>query len=416
MILKVLKYVSLGYTLKTLFVQMRLKLIKSLHRYPTHNLPITQSKSLNRLLGYKQRVVVCHDDTCILQDHPLVDQTQRKEKGIYGSDTRADVGERVLFNIEKNKDATQTQKRFLKNARASCILVHTNFISQRDDGDYDLSSRVYGEANNTCSSEKFHNNPVVGFCSGISVKESSDMYKVYSAGHCTKDIQPENIAFIYNFRQQLDGSFPSVIKKGNVCFAKKIYLKEFISGAQDYTVFEMKGPLPFTLSSNDIDIKSEMKKDQKVYVIGYPCGLPQISDVGKILLNDEPTHFTTNLNTFHGNSGSGVFDGETDKLIGLLVRGDTDFVFNDQLKCNVAKICDSEAKDCTGEDCMKMSFILKKEKDLLNGKDMNNDLNLKEQTSHDSTQKSFSFPTQLAKDMIRNIFDRKIHHDCPCNQ
>ena len=338
-----------------------------LHRIPTQNKPLVplQSKlcknSWNRLLGYEKREICCNDDSCVLQSHPSVAQKTQEEKGIYGVDTRMDVSEKLLNSFESLKASSETQKRFAKNARASCILVHTNFITQREDGNYDLSTRLYGEANRTCNSEKFHNNPVVGFCSGITVHEKDGSYKVYSAGHCTKDIGPKNIAFIYDFRQQKDGFYPSVIPQKDVCFAEKIYLKEFISGAQDYTVFQMKDTPPFSIEYTNIDT-SFVGGDRKVYVIGYPCGLPQISDTGKVLRSEVDTHFTTNLNTFHGNSGSGVFDSETDQLIGLLVRGDTDFVFDEKLKCNVSKVCDVEGTNCSGEDCMRISYIIEKEK------------------------------------------------------
>ena len=53
-----------------------------------------------------------------------------------------------------------------------------------------------------------------------------------------------------------------------------------------------------------------------------------------------------NLDTYGGNSGSPVFNAQNNKVEGILVRGETDFVSNGQ--CNVSLVCPSTG--CRGED------------------------------------------------------------------
>ncbi len=52
--------------------------------------------------------------------------------------------------------------------------------------------------------------------------------------------------------------------------------------------------------------------------------------------------------TFGGNSGSGVFDMNTMELIGVLVRGEPDYVLRKSRRCYVANVC--PLPGCDGED------------------------------------------------------------------
>ena len=67
-----------------------------------------------------------------------------------------------------------------------------------------------------------------------------------------------------------------------------------------------------------------MSQDQSLIVAGYPSGLPlKIDDGGRVRDPRSGTtdFFIANLDTFGGNSGSGVYDAATKQLVGILVRG-----------------------------------------------------------------------------------------------
>jgi V8-like Glu-specific endopeptidase len=70
----------------------------------------------------------------------------------------------------------------------------------------------------------------------------------------------------------------------------------------------------------------KIKKGDKIYVVGYPSGMPaKYADQGDVLQDDGPVTFVTDLDTFRGNSGSGVFLVKDNLLAGLLVAGATDY-------------------------------------------------------------------------------------------
>jgi V8-like Glu-specific endopeptidase len=96
---------------------------------------------------------------------------------------------------------------------------------------------------------------------------------------------------------------------------------------------------------------------ERLAVIGYPSGLPlKIADDG-VVRRLEKHFFVTNLDTYHGNSGSPVLNAATGVVEGILVRGDEDFVKSSQ-GCQISKTCSSTG--CRGED---VSYITDVKKD-----------------------------------------------------
>jgi hypothetical protein len=71
----------------------------------------------------------------------------------------------------------------------------------------------------------------------------------------------------------------------------------------------------------------KVKSDERVFVIGHPCGLPQkLARGARVRNNTHAAYFVANLDTYGGNSGSPVFNGGSYQLEGILVRGQKDFV------------------------------------------------------------------------------------------
>ena len=67
--------------------------------------------------------------------------------------------------------------------------------------------------------------------------------------------------------------------------------------------------------------------------------------------NSPDSFFVANLDTYGGNSGSPVFNQDDDVVEGILVRGETDFVFNGT--CVVSNVCPTTG--CRGEDVTRTS-------------------------------------------------------------
>ncbi len=74
----------------------------------------------------------------------------------------------------------------------------------------------------------------------------------------------------------------------------------------------------------------------KLYVIGHPSGLPTKVADGAQVCTQKGTHFSANLDTYGGNSGSAVFNAKTNEVVGILVRGANDYTYDMGRRCTIS--------------------------------------------------------------------------------
>lgn len=312
------------------------------------------------LKGYRVRKnLKCSDMKCTLSVNPLLETWSSREKGIYGKDDkRLAISEEFLQNIEKSKNHQDII--FAQQARAACVLVFAPRL-KKEGQVYKLKTKLYHVENDLCESEKFYDNPVLGYCSGFTFEKDNNWY-VCAAGHCYKDMKASQIAFVYDFRQDKGGYFPSSIPQDKVIFPENTptpFSYSFTQDAQDYVIFKCATKPPYYIPFSMLDSTGLTKKDDEMCMIGHPCGLPAISDVGKVLDDPQKTFFRTNLSAYHGNSGSMIIQKNTGMVVGILVRGDKDFVPSTKENCYKSSFCAEDGSQCRGEDVVRMDYIIK---------------------------------------------------------
>lgn len=186
-----------------------------------------------------------------------------------------------------------------------------------------------------CSSERFIDQPTTASCSAFLVKDNV----LVTAGHCTTDTSCEGNVVVFGYR--LVGAVmngPVKVEKKNIYKCKKILERKLEDGSgNDYAVIELDRkvtdfkPLSYRRSGAPA-------VGADLVVIGHPTGLPtKIADGAKIKTINN-IYFTGNLDTYGGNSGSAVFDKKTGLVEGILVRGETDYVFGQQPGCRVSNV------------------------------------------------------------------------------
>lgn len=257
-------------------------------------------------------------------------------KVIYGDDDRLDI-----YEVE--------DQALLALADSTVALVQSSKVSIRSDGTADLSLSSYKSNYNLCSNEPFVNQKTAAFCSGALV--GKDL--VITAGHCiTSESSCKSTKLVFGFAiKDGAGSTPSKVNASEVYSCKQI-VRRVQSGGTDYAVIK-------------IDREVENHKPLKVYrgevlsagtgltVIGHPSGLAtKVASGGKIRSSND-IYYVTDLDTYGGNSGSAVFNSETKEIMGILVRGENDFVKNGN--CNVSNRC-AEGK-CRGEDVTRINLV-----------------------------------------------------------
>jgi len=250
-------------------------------------------------------------------------------KSIYGDDDRLDL-------YEGNATMQEISKSVVSLWEAKDVKISGDKA--------DLKVVPFGLAAGLCPGQKFEEQPLGAFCSGSLVGEDL----VMTAGHCVLDeAKCADTKFIFGYALKKAGDYPKAVPAGDVYGCKKIIKRDldtdtgllasvFNGGpGPDFAIIKLdrkvtgRKPLP-------IQRKSKPAAGDKLFVIGHPVGLP-LKIAGNAKVRDaSPRYFyKADLDTFGGNSGSAVFSARTNKIEGILVRGDTDFV-NSPAGCRMA--------------------------------------------------------------------------------
>jgi V8-like Glu-specific endopeptidase len=259
---------------------------------------------------------------------------------VYGQDNRQDIYQ-----------VTNSLHKTLAQSTAGMIPINQIKKSSAPNTFELFNTRPLRDAENLCSSEPFGDQPVAPICSGFLV--GPDV--LVTAGHCYKSFStPEGVckafAWVFDYNMKSASSDPTKnISLNNVYLCKQV-IEAQLTDSLDFTIIRLDrkvvGRTPLRVrDSGKVNVSEEL------VVIGHPTGLPtKVSPKGKITKNTEPTHFSTTLDTFHGNSGSAVFDAKTGLVEGILIQGKTDYrpsIRGNEQSCKVVNRCDENASNCS---------------------------------------------------------------------
>jgi len=244
-----------------------------------------------------------------------------EDKSIYGDDNRID-----LFNA-----SPETFK--LADSVVS-LWEAPNVQYDAAAKTFTLKTEKFGDKMNLCPKERFREQPMGAFCSGSLVGDDLIM----TAGHCITDqASCDGTKIVFGFALKKSGAAASTkMGQADVYTCKKI-ITRFLGGepgsvlpagqklGPDYALIQLDrkvaGHKPLAINR-----AQNLKKGDKMMVIGHPVGLPlKISAGATVRDASQAGYFVTDLDTFGGNSGSPVFNVETRLIEGILVRGDEDF-------------------------------------------------------------------------------------------
>lgn len=264
--------------------------------------------------------------------------TKNKPRVIYGEDNRVDLYKMPRADIREISDST-------------VALIPKNKILKGQNGSYKISTaEIFGEKKKLCTDEPFFNQPMAADCSGALVGDDL----IATAAHCLDEANCDDYAVVFGYRMLSENSFPETINEENVYFCKKILASEYTSEAQDYALVQLDRQV---LNHKVLQMEEQPAQiNNEVYIVGHPSGLPtKIADGAKVR-QQNGTYFKANLDAYGGNSGSAVFDSTTNKILGILVSGEMDFVYDNERKCTMSHKCSDNG--CRGEDMTNISYII----------------------------------------------------------
>jgi V8-like Glu-specific endopeptidase len=264
------------------------------------------------------------------------------------------AGIEVIYGPDDRKDIFETSNALhIKLAKSTAGMIKKSmFVKGSTATTFDLQNTISLErAQNICPSEKFSQQPLAPICSGFLVGPDT----LITAGHCYNGFDlPENVCknFAWVFDYDMTSSTSNPTKNISI---NNIYNCKSVVAAQrdnfyDFSVIKLdrkvigREPLKFRTSG-------KISNMDPLVVIGHPTGLPtKISAGGKVNYNSEETRFSTNLDTFHGNSGSAVFNSKTGQVEGILIMGKNDYqpsIPSNPNSCKVVNRCTDAAKNCS---------------------------------------------------------------------
>lgn len=269
-------------------------------------------------------------------------------KSIYGPDSRLDFYE------------SPTGMQMLSD---SVVSFWKSYKVTENGANYDLTTRTFAVARNLCPGEKYRDQLSGAFCSGTLVGEDL----VMTAGHCVKtEADCTDTKLVFGFKVAAAGGVgPTSVAKSEVYSCASI-VKRFLGGepdsafpagqtlGADYALIKLDRKVTGHVAL-PIERKAAIKKDARIFVIGHPAGLPlKVAGDAKVRDASKSGYFSADLDTFGGNSGSAVFSETTRKIVGILVRGDTDYL-NTPEGCTTMATYDQTGG--RGEDVTKISEL-----------------------------------------------------------
>lgn len=188
---------------------------------------------------------------------------------------------------------------------------------------YEITPVRLGEKLNLEKDEKFYSQTAISACSGFLAGKNT----VVTAGHCLDRIPCESLKIVFGYAVKKEGERPKTFPAGEVYFCREVSEKKSLDAAGgDYALIkldrEVKNHAPLALNRG-----KSPAKGTKLFVIGYPSGLP-VKIAGNAMVRDageDSPYFTADLDTFHGNSGSPVFNAETFLIEGIVADGGKDY-------------------------------------------------------------------------------------------
>jgi Trypsin-like peptidase domain len=179
-----------------------------------------------------------------------------------------------------------------------------------------------------CSGQRFDEQTSVPTrCSGFLISPDLGV----TAGHCVSPLAIKdfckNYFIVFDYDMHSGGRAPLILSKSSVYECDKIAGLAFDPNGRtdDYAVLHFSRPVEHHPSLK-YRMAGKIADRAGVFMIGYPRGLPEKFSLGrKVSNNSDPSYFSADLDCFHGNSGSPVFNSRTLEVEGIFVRGEGDF-------------------------------------------------------------------------------------------
>ncbi|WP_164012352.1 trypsin-like peptidase domain-containing protein [Pyxidicoccus trucidator] len=256
----------------------------------------------------------------------------------------------VVYGVDNRQDVNLHTDAYLR-ARAhqsTVALMRPTAINATNPDNVTFTGNTLQVDNNLCATERFLSDPSPAFCSGTLIDDDL----VLTAGHCITAANCANTRFVFNFYRATPLALQTVTTQDIFSCSSVVARQLAVVNGQnlDFAVVRLdRSAVPRFTPAPVRSENAALPVGQGVAVIGSGSGIPYKIDSGGSVRDSRTAtldFFVANTDTFGGNSGSGVYDLLWQSVVGILVRGETDYVANGS--CNIVNVCSETG--CRGED------------------------------------------------------------------
>ncbi len=267
------------------------------------------------------------------------------------SEDPGEIESNVVYGTDNRQDVYAHPSATLRaRAQQSTVALMNRYdVNTSNPNNVTFSSQTLGAAQQLCSTERFRNDPTAAFCSGTLIDDDL----VLTAGHCiTSTTDCTNTRFVFNYYRTGASTMQTVTTQDVFSCSQIVARREgtFSGQVLDYAIIRLDRPATPRFTPAPVRTANvAMTAGQSVAVIGSGSGIPFKIDSGGKVRNARAgslDYFVATTDTFGGNSGSGVYETSAHEVVGILVRGDTDYVRSGS--CYRANVCTETG--CDGED------------------------------------------------------------------
>lgn len=226
------------------------------------------------------------------------------ESLIYGPDNRLEYGQVLGTEFQRlaNSTATMVNTANVACAGANCSLATTPWT---------VDPKSAG-TNRLCSGVRFRAQPALGYCTGVLVGPKL----IATAGHCTVVNACADTKYVFDFNADASGAnAPTSVPTSSVYTCASV---STIYPTEDWALVTLDRPVPRPVMN--VRYTGAPVLNTPISILGYPYGIPnKISPTGTATDVTGAISILHNIDSFAGNSGSPVFNGNTSVVEGIHV-------------------------------------------------------------------------------------------------
>ena len=262
----------------------------------------------------------------------------------------ADLKTQAVFGEDDRRDLYQVLRPELRSVADSTVaMISVDKLRKSRAGNYEIKAAQMGHVFHLCLDEPFIQQPSAASCSGFLV--AADL--IATAGHCVPETCDPGVKIVFDFSLKSANQRTSGISVHQVYQCRKVIARKNTS-TEDFALIQLDRPVPdhqpLKLSTCAAETTDEL------VVFGHPLGLPLKVADGAQVQRVYDSFFIADTDTFDGNSGSAVMNAQSLEVVGILVRGDPDFIQDQKLKCQRTKKC--KIGFCQFDEATKISLLV----------------------------------------------------------